>query len=147
MKKIFNYINKFMNNRYQDDELYYFMFKIYIIILFINLFIKDNILNIINVILAIIILFRYLSKDIKKRKQENILFLKYRNIFINKINNIKKFVLDKNHIYRKCDKCKTIIKLPLPNNRGIKKVKCPECGKMHKYLIFRKQKIEIIRKK
>ena len=39
------------------------------------------------------------------------------------------------HVYKKCRHCKTILKLPLPNKRGLKKVKCPECKKKNKFLI------------
>ena len=145
MKRIYIWFDRFMENRYQDDDLYYFMFKIFLFLLFINMFIKSNIINIFGTILTILILYRFLSKRIDKRKRENVIFLKYRKKIMDYIIQKRNFILDKNHVYRKCYKCKTILKLPLADKIGIKTVKCPECGKKHKFLIFKKQKIEIIR--
>ncbi len=147
INNFYSCINRIMKNRYQDDDLYYFMFKSFLIILFINVFIKNEILNIINILLALIILYRYFSKNIERRRKENKTFVKFKNKLINKINEEKKYLFDKNNVYKKCNKCKTIIKLPLPSKRGFKTVICPECNKKHRFLVLKKQKIEIIKKR
>ena len=41
---------------------------------------------------------------------------------------IKRNMNDKDHIYKKCSKCKTTLKLPIPYERGIKHTKCPKCN-------------------
>ena len=60
--------------------------------------------------------------------------------------NIKKNITDKDHIYRKCFKCKTTLKLPLPSKIGILHAKCPKCKNRRTLITFRKEKIEIIKK-
>ncbi len=58
--------------------------------------------------------------------------------------NIKRNIKDKDHIYKKCRKCKITLKLPLPSKRGIKHARCPRCNKRVTLFSFKKAKIEII---
>ena len=60
--------------------------------------------------------------------------------------NIKRNIEDKDHIYKKCPKCKTILKLPVPSERGIKHAKCPSCKKRVTLFTLKKLKIEVIKK-
>lgn len=138
---------KFMYNRYGFDELSKALFKIYILVLIINLFIKLNVIFYIEILIIIFILFRYFSKNISRREKENKLFLSVKNKLLRPLNTIKRNIKDKNNVYKKCHKCKMVLKLPLPNKRGFKTVKCPECKHRNKYLILKKEKIEIIRNK
>lgn len=145
-----NFIYKFKNfmlNRYGSDELSKFLFKIYILLVLINLFIRVNILFYIELLIMIIILLRYFSKNIKRREKENILFLKIKKLTLKPFKNIFRNLKDKDNVYKKCRKCKTVLKLPLPSKIGFKIVKCPECNYRNKFLVLRKQKIKIIRKK
>ena len=133
-----NFIYKFrnfMNGRYGTDELNSFIFKIYVLLLIVNIFIKSNIIFYIELFLLLIILLRYFSKNIYRRGRENRAFLNIKN----------KLIFKDDKIYRRCHKCKIKLKLPLPSKIGIKKVKCPECGHRNKFIILRKEKIDIIR--
>ena len=100
-----NRIYKFMNGRYGPDELYLFLFKIYLIILITNLFLNSKILTYLELITIIIIFFRFFSKNISKRTKENKTYLKYKNkvysFFKEKQKKIKK---NNNYIYKKCHK-------------------------------------------
>ena len=69
-------IRKFMYGRYGPDELYKFLFELYIVLIIINLFIRSNILNFISLLVIIYRGFRFFSKKIYKRSKENQLFLK-----------------------------------------------------------------------
>ena len=133
-----NFIYKFrnfMNGRYGTDELNSFIFKIYVLLLIVNIFIKSNIIFYIELFLLLIILLRYFSKNIYRRGRENRVFLNIKN----------KLIFKDDKIYRRCHKCKIKLKLPLPSKIGIKKVKCPECGHRNKFIILRREKIDIIR--
>ncbi len=133
-----NFIYKFrnfMNGRYGTDELNSFIFKIYVLLLILNIFIKSNIIFYIELFLLLIILLRYFSKNIYRRGRENRAFLNIKN----------KLIFKDDKIYRRCHKCKIKLKLPLPSKIGIKKVKCPECGHRNKFIILRREKIDIIR--
>jgi hypothetical protein len=124
-----------MNGRYGTDELNSFIFKIYVLLLILNIFIKSNIIFYIELFLLLIILLRYFSKNIYRRGRENRAFLNIKN----------KLIFKDDKIYRRCHKCKIKLKLPLPSKIGIKKVKCPECGHRNKFIILRREKIDIIR--
>ena len=120
----------------------------YIILVIINLYIKSNILSIIEIIIFIIMFYRFFSKKIYKRSNENVRFIKIKNSLLKPIKNIKRNYKDKDeYIYKNCKHCKKLLKLPLPYKRGIKEVKCPKCKKTFKMLVLRKTKIDIISKK
>ncbi len=139
-------IRKFMYGRYGPDELYKFEFILYIITLFIGIFFKSKVLSIVQLLLVISILYRPMSKKIYKRSNENQKFLKLKKAISRQFLNIKRNIQDKDHIYKKCHKCKTTLKLPLPSKKGIKHAKCPHCGNRVTFLTLKYQKIEIIKK-
>ena len=143
--KYINKFQKFMNGRYGVDELTKFIIKIYFILVIINLFINNKVLYLLELILLFIMFYRFLSKKIYKRSNENQLFLKIKNNLLKPFKNIERNIKDKEHIYKKCHKCKTTLKLPLPSKMGIKKAKCPKCGKRVRFITFRQEKIEVYR--
>lgn len=136
-----------MYSRYVLDDLSKFLFKLFFIICLFNILFTNYILLIIGLLLIVIIIYRIFSKRINIRNKENHIYLKIKNIVLKPFINIKRNMKDKNHIYKKCGKCKKILKLPLPDNRGIKHAKCPNCNKKITIIAFKCQKIEIIRKK
>lgn len=141
-------IQNFMKGRYGPDDLYYFLFKLYIVILILNLFIKSNILTYIELIIIIIVLYRFLSKKIYVRSNENKKFLKLKNKCLKPFKAIKRNYKDRNEwIYRRCKHCKKLLKLPIPNKRGKKTIKCPKCKKESNIYTFRQEKVEFIKKK
>ena len=140
-------IQKFMYGRYGVDELYKFLFILYIITFIINIFIRSQILEVVGLIIVLITFYRVFSKNIYKRSKENRNYLKAKKVITKPINNLKRNIKDKDHIYKKCSKCKTTLKLPIPYERGIKHTKCPKCKKRISFLVLKKQKIEIIKNK
>ena len=132
--KILQYYNKFMKNRYGVDELNKFFLKLYLIIMFINIFINFKILNYFKLIIFVIFVFRSLSKNIFDRSKENRIYLDIKsNRFKIKRNN------KNNYIYKKCKKCKKKLRLPIPSSIGIKTVKCPNCKNKMKVFVIRKK--------
>lgn len=135
-------IYKFMYSRYGFDELYKFNIILYFIIFIINLFLRNFIIAYIELLLIIIIFYRAFSKKINKRKKENNIYLKIRK-------KIKRFFAfqktkwkDRNtKYYKKCPKCKTILRLPL--KKGKHTVKCPSCGHRFTVKVKRNEKIKI----
>ena len=145
-----NFIYKFRNfmyGRYGQDELSIFLFKLYILLIVLNIFIRSNIIFYVELFIILIILLRYFSKRINSREKENKIYLKIKKSVLNPFSLIIKNIKEKDNVYKKCHKCKTILKLPRAQRIGIKKVKCPECNHMNKFMIFKKEKIKIIRKK
>ena len=133
---------KFMKDRYGIDELYKFLLLICFVLLVINTFISNNIIRLFEVLLIVIIFYRYMSKNIKLRKQENDKYLEIKNKIIKLFDYNKKKYKDRNtHMYKKCPKCKQKIRLPL--KKGKHTVKCPNCGNRFDVACHKDEKIKV----
>ena len=134
------------------DELNRFLTIILFILFIITIFIKNFILDISKFLVLGLIIFRLFSKNKVQRNKENKLYLKILNIICKPFSNFKRSFQDrKKFIYRKCHKCKTILKLPLPEKIKINHAKCPNCGKLIVVFTFNKKrsqhiKVEVIKK-
>lgn len=146
--KFISKIQKFMQGRYGSDELSNFLLKVYILLFIIDLFINSNIITILELIIVLIMFYRFLSKNIYTRQKENKKYLKIKSNFLKPFNNIKRNFKERDyHVYKKCPKCKSTLKLPLPSKRGLQHVKCPKCKNKIKFICLRQEKIEVIKNK
>ena len=66
---------KFMYGRYGIDEFYSFLFKVYIVLFILNMFLNLSLISYIEVLLVFYMFFRVFSKNIYKRSNENVIFL------------------------------------------------------------------------
>lgn len=133
---------KFMKDRYGIDELYKFLLLICFVLLVINTFVSNNIIRLFEVLLIVIIFYRYMSKNIKLRKKENDKYLEIKNKIIKLFDYNKKKYKDRNtHMYKKCPKCKQKIRLPL--KKGKHTVKCPNCGNRFDVACHKDEKIKV----
>ncbi len=142
--KFLNKFQKFMYGRYGPDDLYKFLVKLHLFLFILNLVLKNDIIIMLELVVIFIAFYRFFSKKIYIRSNENQKFLKLKKQFVAPFHNIKRNIKDKDHIYKKCRKCKTTLKLPLPSKRGIKHAKCPHCKNRVTLFTFKKEKIEII---
>lgn len=133
---------KFMKDRYGVDELYKFLLLICFVLLVINTFVSNNIIRLFEVLLIVIIFYRYMSKNIKLRKKENDKYLEIKDKIIKLFDYNKKKYKDRNtHMYKKCPKCKQKIRLPL--KKGKHTVKCPNCGNRFDVACHKDEKIKV----
>ena len=133
---------KFMKDRYGIDELYKFLLLICFVLLVINTFVSNNIIRLFEVLLIVIIFYRYMSKNIKLRKKENDKYLEIKDKIIKLFDYNKKKYKDRNtHMYKKCPKCKQKIRLPL--KKGKHTVKCPNCGNRFDVACHKDEKINV----
>lgn len=133
---------KFMKDRYGIDELYKFLILICFVLIVINTFISNNIIRLFEVLLIVIIFYRYMSKNIKLRKKENDKYLEIKDKIIKLFDYNKKKYKDRNtHMYKKCPKCKQKIRLPL--KKGKHTVKCPNCGNRFDVACHKDEKIKV----
>lgn len=133
---------KFMKDRYGIDELYKFLLLICFVLIIINTFISNNIIRLFEVLLIVIIFYRYMSKNIKLRKKENDKYLEIKDKIIKLFDYNKKKYKDRNtHMYKKCPKCKQKIRLPL--KKGKHTVKCPNCGNKFDVACHKDEKIKV----
>ena len=147
MDKIMNKIYSFMQGRYGIDDIYKDGLILYLVLVILDIFFDSKILYVLQMTSILTLLYRSFSKQINKRKCENDKYLKFKRKMLKPIKDIKKYKKDDYHIYKKCHYCDTILKLPIPNKRGIKHSKCPTCKKRNTFLILKKIKVEIIKKK
>lgn len=138
-------IRKFMRGRYGVDELYKFHFMLYICFLIVGIFWKNSVILLIELGLIGLMIYRSMSKNVYKRRRENQRYLEIKNKGLKPLKNIKRNMNEfDSFVYRKCHKCKTTLKLPLPNKRGFQHARCPKCENKVTIFTLRKQKIEVI---
>lgn len=135
MRGLMQRIAIFMQGRYGTDKLNNFLFLLFIIIWFLNIIIFNPIISIILDVLELIVialfLFRALSKNITKRSAENRKFMPFYNAFMRWFRlNVKKFKERKYFRYIKCPSCKA--QLRVKNQKGNHIVSCPRCGREFK---------------
>lgn len=127
-----NLINFMLPSRNGIDELSFFNLIIVIILMICDIFINNLYLSLSIVLMIIILIWRILSKNIKSRRKENNLYLSIINFPKKKI----KLYIDiiknyDNSLYKRCPKCKQLLKLPL--KKGTHTVKCTSCS--HKFQV------------
>lgn len=145
--KLIARFQRWMYDRYGIDDLYHFLLWIYIILAVIQLFFPNKILLILGFLLLLIMFYRVFSKNIFQRSKENQKYISWKKKVLKPFSTINRNLKDKDHIYKKCPNCKTILKLPLPTKRGIHYAKCPKCKKKVTLLALKKLKIEFIKNK
>ncbi len=126
-RKLLDKINRFMYGRYGGDELFYALIILYVIFIVLAR-IFDDILFIFAYAAFFYAMFRYFSKNIYKRREENRKFFS----LWQKIKNYFAYLRDRFRDrkvcrYRKCKYCKAIVRLPI--KKGKHSVKCPRCQK------------------
>ena len=119
-------IYRFMQGRYGVDQLYRFIFFLAIVLMIINNFLKNPMLNLVIYALLILDIFRMLSKNHSARYAENQKYLQMTAKFRYWLDQQKKLWQERkyHHIYT-CPKCKQ--KIRIPKGKGKIRVRCPKC--------------------
>ena len=120
-------IARFMYGRYGNDRLNNFILIVVAVLIVTNLFVNSLVLYILYMILWIVSFWRMFSRNVQKRRAENERFLRIWNPIKNDLKLIKNKRRDrKTHVYKKCPKCKAVLRLP--KQKGKHTVKCPKCS-------------------
>ena len=126
-------VERFMMGRNGPDALGKFIFTLWIILAIVNLFIESWVIAIIESLLAIYYIFRYLSRNVYKRQRENAFYIKVRGKVKAPFVMLKNRWRDrKTHVYKKCPNCKSTLRLP--KIKGTHVVKCVRCA--HRFDIY-----------
>jgi hypothetical protein len=127
---------QFMQGRNGVDALYNFLIISSVILLFVGFFLQGIprlIVNAAEIALIVWALFRYLSKNLYKRRKENADFLRLTNKLTAFFRLQRDRVRDrKTHVYRRCPKCKNVLRLP--KKAGKHNVCCPCCS--HRFGVY-----------
>ena len=120
--------SRFMIGRYGVDQFYNFLFATYLVLLVINLFLGSPLLALIGTAIVVYMLFRAFSRNIYKRQQENMWYLKVSKKPKDFISLTRNRIRDrKTHVYRTCPACKS--NLRLPKQKGKHTAVCPRCAR------------------
>jgi len=130
---LFDKFRRFMYGRYGMDELQKFLAVVYIAACILKRFFFGSILDAFSIVVLIIFIVRFLSKDIYIRQKENRKYLAIKDKAIGWYYNRKNGV-KKTHIFRTCPHCHAKIKLP--KKRGKHVCACPRCGKDFDVRVF-----------
>ena len=116
----------FMYGRCGLDGLGRFIWIISLIIAFLNIFVRSVILSLLNSLLLIYVIFRFMSKNLVKRQAENAKYYNLRRKFLGFFSlGRAKFRDRKTHVFKKCPSCKN--NLRLPKKKGRHTVHCLCC--------------------
>ena len=123
-----------MYGRYGADTLYWWSFGAIVVIWVLRLIlsafglgIASLILGIINTVILIIAIFRFMSRNIYKRSAENRAFLRIKGKLFGGVTLLRDRIRDrKTHVFKKCPTCKAMLRLP--KKSGDHTVRCPKCG-------------------
>ena len=103
-----NWLRRFMYGRYGFDALSNTLLVISLIMYTVFIIFNLNLLALIPLLILIYVYYRFFSKNIQKRYNENM-----------------KFKDRKTHKYYKCPRCKQYLRVP--KNKGKIKLSCPKC--------------------
>lgn len=131
MDNIKNKLQQFMIGRYGVDLLGKYNLWSALIILLLSSLLRSNILYVLSILLLILCYYRMFSRNINKRYQENIKFVKFRNKYLS-IKGIKKSFSGQKVF--KCPECRQ--KLRTKKRRQVITVTCPKCQKTFKKFIL-----------
>lgn len=118
---------RFMYGRNGADQLNLVLLVLSCILLIVASFLQNTYLSMAAILLIFLYLFRAFSKNLAQRQKENAYVVKAQIAIQNwwKLNR-KKYQDRKTHVYKKCSKCKRILRTK--KRKGTKVVDCPYCG-------------------
>lgn len=131
MRGFMQRIAVFMQGRYGNDKFNNFLYIVFLVLWFINIFVWNRPASLVIDLLMLAViayaLFRALSRNINKRSLENRTFTKIFESVKNRVTlTQKKFRDRKEFRYIKCPVCKA--QLRVKNKKGNHVVRCPRCG-------------------
>ncbi len=127
MNQLRERMTRFMIGRYGIDRLGQFLLTVGMIILAVNLFVRNYALSLVVMVVLIVCYYRMFSRDINKRYGENQKFERMRFRVTEKFKKVKFRTLQMKdyHIY-KCPSCGQ--KIRIPRGKGKISIHCPKCS-------------------
>lgn len=121
-----NAIQRLMYGRYGNDQLNLFLMGLYLPLYLIYMFTRLALLYWVSLVLLFAALFRLLSRNIERRRMENMKFMRAAGPAISWFRLRRNMRRDKEHVYFKCPSCGQ--RLRVPRGRGKITVTCRSCG-------------------
>jgi len=121
-----NWLRKFMIGRYGPDQLSMALLFLSLLLSIVLFFFPSTVLSYILYIPFIVFLYRALSKNIARRREENNKFIKIWKPIASWFNKKQYKLKDsKTHRYYSCPSCKQSVRVP--KGKGKIRITCPKC--------------------
>ena len=121
-----NAIQRFMYGRYGNDPLNLFLIGLYLVLYLLYIVTRLQILYWISLVLVFCSLFRLFSRNLPRRRGENMKFMKAAGPMLQWLRLRRTVRRDKEHRYFKCPNCGQ--QLRVPRGKGKITVTCRGCG-------------------
>ena len=120
-----NALARFLYGRYGNDQLGVFLIALYVLLYILSIVFQLGILSLVGDVLLLVALFRMLSRNTYKRREENNKFLRKVNPFLKWFRLQQTMRKDKAHRYFKCPNCSQYLRVP--RGKGKITVTCRSC--------------------
>ena len=125
-----NFLQRLMYGRYGTDQLNIFLLVLFFLLWVAEAFVRNqlaaSILSTLSLILALIVVFRVMSRNYGRRRAENDAFLKVFGPVIHWFKRKRAQARDKDHVYFKCPTCSQTLRVP--RGKGKITITCRNCG-------------------
>lgn len=121
-----NAIQRFMYGRYGNDQLNLCLIGLYLAVYLLSAFTRIYPLYWVSIALLAVALFRLLSRNLVRRREENVRFLQATGPLVRWFRLQRTIRRDKEHRYFKCPNCGQ--QLRVPRGKGKITVTCRGCG-------------------
>ena len=119
-------IQRFMFGRYGNDQFGHFLIGLGLVLILLEALTGFGLLTLLADVAVFYALFRMLSRNTYKRREENAKFLKKANPAIKWLRLQQTIRKDKDHRYFKCPNCSQYLRVP--RGKGKITVTCRSCG-------------------
>ena len=121
-----NAIQRFMYGRYGNDQFSHFLIGLALALILLDALTGFGLLTLLADVAVFYALFRMLSRNTYRRREENAKFLKKANPAIKWLRLQQTIRKDKDHRYFKCPNCSQYLRVP--RGKGKITVTCRSCG-------------------
>jgi predicted membrane protein len=120
------FIQRIMYGRYGTDQLTLFLWAVYVLLYLIATLTHVIFLSWIGTAFILIGFFRIMSRNIEKRREENMKFLQLTKPITNWFHMHRTIRKDRDHRYYKCPNCSQYLRVP--RGKGKITITCRACG-------------------
>ena len=120
-----NALQRFMYGRYGNDQLNLFLIGVYLAFFLLAAITDRGLFSLVGELLLLVALFRMLSRNLGKRREENTKFMKKATPVIQWLRLQRNIHRDKDHHYFRCPNCGQ--QLRVPRGKGKITVTCRSC--------------------
>lgn len=119
-------LRRFMSGRYGTDQLGRFTMGVGVVALILHMFTKLTIFYILTIFCLLAYYFRAFSRNISKRYNENLQFIRIRSRYLGHFQMLRlQASQSKDFRFYKCPSCKQTVRVP--RGRGKIAITCPKC--------------------